>query len=49
MKQEAKERAAYGEKVIKELSKRLTAEFNKGFRLRHLKIVDNFTLHFKIG
>jgi hypothetical protein len=35
--QKGKNRAAYGEKTLEELSKRLTADFGKGFSLRNLE------------
>ena len=47
VQQQGKERAAYGEKVIKELSKRLTAEFNKGFSITTLKDCRQFYITFQ--
>ena len=35
--QKGKERAEYGKQIIKELSKRLTREFGKGFSTTNLK------------
>ena len=47
VQQQGKERAAYGEKVIKELSKRLTAEFSKGFSIKTLKDCRQFYITFQ--
>lgn len=40
--QQGEERAAYGKRVIKEISKRLTREFGKGFDKRNLWFMRNF-------
>ena len=42
-------RAEYGRELIKELSKRLTAEFGKGFTATNLKYMRQFYLSFPIG
>ena len=42
-------RAEYGRELIKELSKRLTAEFGKGFTSTNLKYMRQFYLSFLIG
>jgi hypothetical protein len=42
--QRGEERAAYGEKIIQELSKRLTKEFGRGFNKRNLWFMRNFFL-----
>ena len=47
VEQQGKERAKYGEKVIKELSKRLTAEFKKGFSITTLKDCRQFYITFQ--
>lgn len=47
--QRGEERAEYGEYLIKELSKRLTEEFGKGFSLSNLKYFRQFYLSFAIG
>ena len=47
--QRGEERAEYGEYLIKELSKRLTEEFGKGFSLSNLKYFRQFYLSFSIG
>jgi len=44
--QKGQERAGYGEGLIKELSKQLTAEFGKGFSLANLKNFRQFYLTF---
>ena len=43
------ERAEYGAQLIKELSKRLTADFGKGFTVTNLKYMRQFYLAFPIG
>ena len=40
--QQGKERAEYGKQVLKELSKRLTAEFGKGFSVQNLENMRKF-------
>ncbi len=47
--QQGKERAEYGKKVLKELSKRLTAEFGKGFSQRNLEQMRQFYLTYTIS
>ncbi len=47
--QRGEERAEYGEYLIKDLSKRLTEEFGKGFSLSNLKYFRQFYLSFAIG
>ena len=47
--QRGEERAEYGDYLIKELSKRLTEEFGKGFSLSNLKYFRQFYLSFAIG
>ena len=47
--QGGKERAEYGVQLIKELSKRLTADFGKGFTETNLKYMRQFYLAFPIG
>lgn len=42
-------RAEYGSALIKELSKRLTADFGKGFTITNLKYMRQFYLAFPIG
>lgn len=42
------ERAEYGEALIRELSKRLTADFGKGFEERNLRFMRQFYLAFPI-
>ncbi len=42
--QNGKERAEYGKRIIKELSRRLTAEFGKGFSQRNLEQMRQFYL-----
>ncbi|MCU0352583.1 MAG: PDDEXK nuclease domain-containing protein [Cytophagales bacterium] len=44
--QQGEKRAAYGEKVVKELSVALTAEFGKGFSIANLKNFRQFYLAF---
>ncbi|VAX28783.1 FIG074102: hypothetical protein [hydrothermal vent metagenome] len=44
--QKGKERAEYGKQVIKELSKRLIAEFGKGFSVRNLEQMRMFYLKY---
>lgn len=44
----AQERAAYGKKVLQELSAKLTAEFGKGFIVRNLQTMRQFYLTFPI-
>ncbi|MBN2745915.1 MAG: DUF1016 family protein, partial [Bacteroidales bacterium] len=46
--QQGKERAEYGKQVLKELSKRLTAEFGKGFSQRNLEQMRQFYLTYTI-
>ena len=46
--QEGKERAAYGKKVVKELSKVLTREFGKGFSERNIEQMRQFYLVYSI-
>lgn len=43
------ERAGYGQKIIRDLAKRLTAEFGKGFNITNLKYMRQFYLAFPIG
>lgn len=40
--QNGKERAEYGKQILKELSKRLNAEFGKGFSVTNLQQMKNF-------
>lgn len=47
--QAGKERAEYGEKMISELSKRLSTEFGKGFSLTNLKQMRSFYLTYSKG
>lgn len=42
--QQGKERAEYGKQVLKELSKRLTADFGKGFSVQNLENMRKFFL-----
>ena len=42
--QQGAEQAEYGKQVLKELSKRLTDEFGKGFSLTNLKLMRQFFL-----
>ncbi len=46
--QQGKERAEYGKQVLKELSKRLTIEFGKGFSERNLEQMRRFYLTYSI-
>ena len=48
-KQGGKERAAYGEALIKELSAKLTADFGKGFTVTNLKYMRQFYSAFQNG
>lgn len=47
--QQGKGRAAYGKEVVKELSKRLTAEFGKGFSASNLPTCGAFTCSIRTG
>jgi predicted nuclease of restriction endonuclease-like (RecB) superfamily len=47
--QQGKERAEYGEGLLKGLSKRLTKDFGKGFSLTNLKYMRLFYVAFPIG
>lgn len=47
--QQGKERAEYGKQVLKELSKRLTAEFDKGFSADNLENMRRFFLAYSIS
>jgi predicted nuclease of restriction endonuclease-like (RecB) superfamily len=47
--QQGKERAEYGKQVLKELSKRLTAEFGKGFSSDNLENMRRFFLAYSIS
>jgi len=47
--QEGKERAAYGKQVLKELSKRLSVDFGKGFSERNLEQMRQFYLTYSIS
>jgi predicted nuclease of restriction endonuclease-like (RecB) superfamily len=47
--QQGKERAEYGKQVLKELSKRLTADFGKGFSERNLEQMRQFYLAYPIS
>ncbi|MCX6278367.1 MAG: PDDEXK nuclease domain-containing protein [Bacteroidetes bacterium] len=47
--QQGKERAEYGKQVLKELSKRLTKEFGKGFSERNLEQMRQFYLTYSIS
>jgi len=40
--QQGAERAEYGKQILKELSKRLTGEFGKGYSLTNLKLMRQF-------
>jgi len=42
--QKGKQRAGYGEKLITELSRKLTKEFGKGFSERNLELIINSKL-----
>ena len=44
--QEGKERAGYGKAILKELSKRLSSEFGKGFDITNLRKMRQFYLLF---
>lgn len=46
--QQGKERAEYGKQVLKELSKRLSADFGKGFSERNLEQMRQFYLAYSI-
>lgn len=48
-KQKGMERAEYGTKLIQQLSKRMTADFGKGFTVANLKNMRQFYLTFPIG
>lgn len=45
--QNGNERAEYGKAVLEELSKKLTADFGKGFDVRELRKIRQFYLEFK--
>ena len=45
--QKGKDRAEYGESLIKELSKRLTRDFGRGFDERNLRYIRLFYIKFK--
>jgi hypothetical protein len=45
--QRGRARAGYGERLIKELSKHLTAQFGKGFSNSNLKLIRQFYLTFQ--
>ena len=47
--QKGKQRAGYGEKLIIELSKKLTKEFGKGFSERNLELMRKFYLMYSIS
>ena len=47
--QNGNERAEYGEKLIKNLSKRLTEEFGKGFSVTNLKQMKSFYIAYRKG
>lgn len=47
--QQGKERAEYGKQVLKELSKRLSVEFGKGFSERNLEQMRQFFLTYSIS
>jgi len=47
--QQGKERAAYGKQVLKELSKRLSEQFGKGFSERNLEQMRQFYLVYSIS
>jgi predicted nuclease of restriction endonuclease-like (RecB) superfamily len=47
--QQGRERAGYGEGLLKDLSKRLTEDFGKGFSLTNLKYMRLFYVAFPIG
>ncbi|NUM44139.1 MAG: DUF1016 domain-containing protein [Anaerolineales bacterium] len=49
VEQQGKERAEYGKQVLKELSKRLTVEFGKGFSERNLEQMRQFYLTYSIS
>ena len=42
--QDGKERAAYGKYILKELSKRLTQKFGRGYSYDNLKLMRKFYL-----
>ena len=48
-KQKGLERAEYGSKLIQQLSKRMTADFGKGFTVANLKNMRQFFLTFPKG
>jgi predicted nuclease of restriction endonuclease-like (RecB) superfamily len=45
--QRGHDRAGYGERLVRELSSRLTAEFGKGFSFSHLKLIRQFYLAYR--
>jgi hypothetical protein len=45
--QRGQDRAGYGDRLVRELSARLTAEFGKGFSFSHLKLVRQFYLAYR--
>ena len=45
--QRGKERADYGTRLLREISKRLTSEFGKGFSERNLRFIRQFYLTYK--
>ena len=47
--QGGEERAKYGDKLIKEYSKRLTNELGKGYSTRNLKYIRKFYLYIQKG
>ena len=47
--QKGNERAEYGENLIKNLSKKLTEEFGKGFSITNLKQMKSFYITYKKG
>ncbi|MCL2208038.1 MAG: PDDEXK nuclease domain-containing protein [Fibromonadales bacterium] len=47
--QGGEERAEYGSGIIRDLAKRLTAEYGKGYTITNLKYMRQFYLQFKIG
>lgn len=46
--QDGKEKAEYGKRVLKELSRKLVAEFGKGFSETNLRQIRNFYLLYSI-
>src|SRR5260370_34368948 len=45
--QRGRERAGYGERLVRELSAQLTAQFGKGFSVSNLKLIRQFYLTYR--